>query len=430
LLLDALLQRCRARQLLKARGRQRTDSTHVLGAIRALNRVECVGETLRHALNSLAVVAPEWLQKHSHPEWIERYGPRVAASRLPSSKAAQASYVQTVGRDGAALLAAVYAPEAPAWLREVPAFHILQRVWVQQYYTTADTMQWRTETEGLPPARIFLSSPYDVDAHLARKETTQWIGYKVHLTESCDDDRPRLITHVATTAGPIADGAVTPTVHQALQEKQLLPATHLVDTGYLDAELLATSWRDYGVELLGPTRSNYRWQARAQQGFAADSFHIDWERHQAHCPAGRTSLNWTPLVDKHGNEVVQIRFAYTDCHSCPTRTHCTRGARRIVTVRRHEHYTALQAAQQREASAEYKRQYAQRAGIEGTISQGMRRCRLRRTRYMGLAKTHLQHLLTATALNFVRLSNWLAGTPLATTRRSSFVKLMRPLTTP
>ena len=94
-----------------------------------------------------------------------------------------------------------------------------------------------------------------------------------------------------------------------------------------------------------------------------------------------------------------------------------------------EPYLALQAARQREASAAYGKQYAKRAGIEGTLSQGIRRCRLRRTRYIGLAKTHLQHIVTAAALNFVRLSNWLGGTPLAKTRRSSFAKLMVPFPT-
>jgi len=176
LLLDALLQRCRERQLLKAWGRQRTDSTHVLGAIRALNRLECVGETLRHALNSLAVVAPEWLRGQSQPEWVDRYGPRVAFSRLPRSKEAQAVYATTIGRGGAAVLAAIYATEAPEWLRAVPAVHTLQRVWVQQYYTTANALRWRTEVDGIPPARVFISSPYDVEAHLGRKDTTQWVG--------------------------------------------------------------------------------------------------------------------------------------------------------------------------------------------------------------------------------------------------------------
>src|SRR5262245_1016777 len=132
---------------------------------------------------------------------------------------------------------------------------------------------------------------------------------KVHVTETCDDDAPHLITHVETTAGPVADGKVTPRIHHALERKGVLPATHIVDTGYLDAELLVTSQRDYGVDLLGPTRANYHWQARAAQGFDASSFAIDWDQRQARCPCGHFSASWTPTVDKRKNEVVQVQFS-------------------------------------------------------------------------------------------------------------------------
>src|SRR5258706_5066519 len=70
-----------------ARGRQRTDSTHVLAKIRALNRVLCVWETMRAALNSLAVAAPDWLRAHSQAEWVERYGPRSEDSRVAVGEA-------------------------------------------------------------------------------------------------------------------------------------------------------------------------------------------------------------------------------------------------------------------------------------------------------------------------------------------------------
>ena len=84
-LLDQLLQLLKRHQLIKERGKQRTDSTHVLAAIRDLNRLECVGETLRAALNSLAVVVPEWLRGHVPPEWFERYAKRIEQSRLPDT---------------------------------------------------------------------------------------------------------------------------------------------------------------------------------------------------------------------------------------------------------------------------------------------------------------------------------------------------------
>ena len=99
-LFDALLEKCRERKLVKGRGRQRTDSTHVLARVRAVNRLECVGETMRHALNSLAVVAPDWLQSHSRAEWVERYGRRVEDYRLPTSKQERHAYAELVGADG------------------------------------------------------------------------------------------------------------------------------------------------------------------------------------------------------------------------------------------------------------------------------------------------------------------------------------------
>jgi hypothetical protein len=92
---------------------------------------------------------------------------------------------------------------------------------------------------------------------------SRWVGYKVHLSQTGDDDSPHLITHVATTPGPTADGAVTPPIHRDLQTHGLLPSVPLVATGFLEAELMGTSKRDYAVELLGPTRRDRRWQARA-----------------------------------------------------------------------------------------------------------------------------------------------------------------------
>jgi transposase len=424
LLFGKLLDVCRRRKWLRARGRQRTDSTHVLALVRAVNRLECVGETMRHALNSLALVAPEWLRAHSRAEWVERYGRRVDDYHLPTGKEARHARAEVIGADGDVLLSAVYDPQAPAWLREVPAVETLRRAWVQQFYIEAGRVRWRTEPEGLPPSRLFISSPYDTEARYARKHTTSWVGYKVHVTETCDDDSPHLITHVETAAGPVADGEATPQIHQALDSKALLPDKHIVDTGYLDADLLVRSKLDHEVELRGPTRADYKWQARAATGFDAGSFQIDWGSEQATCPAGRTSLSWTPAVDKRSNEVVKIKFSMKDCQPCASRAKCTRANRRTITVRRQDQYVALQAARAREETAEYKTEYRRRAGIEGTLSQGIRACGLRRSRYRGEAKTHLQHVLTAAAINLVRIYHWLTGTPIAKTRQSSFTKMV------
>jgi transposase len=429
-LLDVLLERLQAHGWLKARGRQRTDSTHVLALVRALNRVELVGETMRHALNTLAVVAPDWLRAQAQPEWVERYDRRAENDRLPTSAAKRQALAQRIGADGAALLAAIYAGEAPSWLRAVPAVELLRRVWVQNYVQTDETVQWRTDAEGIPSASQFISSPYDAEAHYARKRTTTWVGYKVHLTETCDDETPHLITHVETTPAPVADGAVTPVIHHALREKALLPTTHIVDTGYLDAELLVTSRQDYDVDLLGPARPDVRWQARAGQGFDAQSFVIDWEQQRALCPQGHPSLSWTPAIDNRQTQVIKIKFSTTDCGVCPCRTQCIRSrkkyVRRTITVRPKEHYLALKARREQANTPEYAAEYARRAGIEGTLSQGTRVLRLRRTCYFGLARTHLSHVLTAAGLNLLRVGDWLAGTLRAKTRQSPFVALMTP----
>ncbi len=432
LLLDTLLSWCRDHKLIVTRGRQRTDSTPILAAVRALNRIELVGETMRHALNDLAVVAPAWLRALSQPAWVERYARRAEDDRLPTGKEAREARALAIGADGAALLAAIDAPTAPAWLRHVPAVDTLRCIWVQNYYREGEPdaghLRWRTDEQGIPPASIFISSPYDQDAHDAKKNTTQWVGYKVHITETCDDERPPLITNVETTAGPAADGSVTPTIHAHLKDKDLLPRLHIVDTGFLDASLLAESRRDYDVDLCGPTRVDRHWQARADEGFDAQHVQIDWEREQATCPAGHTSISWTPAIDNRKNEVIKIKFSTKDCAPCPCRSQCTRSTktypRRTVTIRRQEAYVALQAARERERTEDFVEEYARRAGIEGTLSRGIRTCDLRRTRYIGLARVHLGHVLTAVALNVLRLGEWFADVPCAKTRTSPFTLLM------
>lgn len=424
LLLEKLLARCKTLGLLKDRGRQRTDSTHVLARVRATNRLGCAIETLRHALNSLAVVAPDWLRDHSVSDWVDRYGRRPDESRLPTAQKDRLAYACQVGQDGHSLLAVAYGPGSPSWLGGVPAVETLRRVWVQQFTVEAGRVIWRTDEEGVPPARLFISSPHDVEARYAKKSTTTWVGYKVHLTETCEDEAPHLIVHVATTPAPIADGDVTPAIHEALRGADLLPAKHIVDTAYVDAELLTDSRREYGVDLIGPTRPDYKWQSRAGEGFAASDFTIDWDREHATCPEGRTSVSWSPAVDRGHNEVIKIKFSAKDCGACPSHARCTKAKRRSITVRTRDQYAALQAARSRESSEGYRAEYNRRAGIEGTISQGVRSCGLRRSRYIGEAKAHLQHVATAAAMNVVRISDWLEERPREVTRRSAFTRLM------
>ena len=113
-------------------------------------------------------------------------------------------------------------------------------------------------------------------------------------------------------------------------------------------------------------------------------------------------------------------------HACPARILCTRAktAPREMTFRQPGRHEAIQAARGRQDTPEWRAFYAARAGIEGCLSQGVRVCGLCRSRYVGLAKTHLQHIATAAALNGVRISAWMQGNTRAATRTSRLVSLM------
>ncbi|MGH2460441.1 MAG: transposase [Chloroflexota bacterium] len=345
-LFEALLDQAREHGLLKQRGRQRTDSTHVLGAVRVLNRLDLVAEALR-------------------------------------------------------------------------------QIWLQQYQDVAGCLVWRDAAQ-LPPADRQIRSPHDPQARLAKKRTTVWTGYKVHLTEQCDPEVPHLITQVTTTPAPRPDQATTAAIDDDLAAHDHLPADHLVDAGYLDADVLVSSAQAHGVQLVGPVCPDTSWQARQAVGFAAADFAVDWEAQQVRCPSGKTSASWQPTVDRYGTAVIEVKFARGDCRDCALRPQCTRTQeqRRMLTLRPRPQHEALRAARARQGTRDFAPQYAARAGIEGTLSQGVRAFGLRQCRYRGEHKTRLQHLLTAAALNFVRMAAWLIGVNPAQTRQSAFRKLM------
>jgi transposase len=430
-LFDVMLAHLKTLGLFKARGRQRTDSTHVLAAVRVLNRLERVGETMRHALNILAEVAPDWLRMHAAPAWYERYGRRIENYRFPKAERERSELGATIGRDGVHLLQAVETATDLPWLRDLPSIRILRRVWIEQYTDLSSAIAFREKQDLESPADLIVS-PYDTEARFSVKRGLEWIGYKVHFTETCDADLPHLITHVQTTTAAVPDDQVLEGVHQALAERDLLPDVHLVDAGYTDAEGLVSSQQAYGVTLLGPVAADPSWQAKAGEGFDKGSFLIDWEREIAICPAGKQNYSWLPNGDRSRGVAggIRVQFASRDCTPCPGRSRCTRAkvAPRELVLLPRVRYEALRAAKQRQNTATFQEEYALRSGIESTHAQDMRRSDLRRTRYVGLAKTRLQHIFTAIALNMVRVVAWLTDTspdepPQLKTRLSRFSAL-------
>jgi transposase len=429
ILFDKILSALRDKKLVKSRTRQRTDSTHVLAAVRDLNRLERVGETLHATLNVLAVAAPEWVSANVPSEWVDRYGKRVDEWRLPEKAKDRGAYAQMTGNDGATLLDALWSEAASAWMRSLPAVETLRRMWVEQFMFVDGVAQLRP-AEFLAPSSARIHSPYDTQARFASKRSTKWLGYKVHLTETYGEETPNIITNVQTEEATVNDNYSLPEIHERLSKSELLPDKHVVDGGYIEASNLVESRRDYDIDLIGPAQNNGRWQQVQGNGFDISNFQVDWDREKVICPAGRESSSWKPMVDRRGNDIFHVQFARSDCKACPHLSQCTsaKGQRRTLNIKPKELYEALRQTRLRENAEEFKKEYRNRAGIEGTISQGVRAFGLRRSRYIGKSKTRLQHLATAAAINLERVSDWLAGISREQTRRSAFARVMRPLT--
>ena len=384
MLLDKLLERCRAFGLLKTRGQQRTDATHVLAAIRVRNRLEVVAATLRAALNARATEAPQWLRALAPSEWYARYSRRSEDTRVPQSKTAREIYAQTVGEDGFCVLDAVDAPEPPKGLGALPSLATLRQVWQEHYERLPDDGPSRPKgparrgrfkaVREMPKAAQKIASPYDPEARSRHKRATTWTGYLVHVTETCEPEEVHLLTHVETTTAAVHEAPCTASIEAALVAKDVAPGQPLVDAASMNAELLVTSRDQRGIELPGPPRPNTSWHTRLDGAYTLDQFKVDWEQQYVHCPQGKVSRSWKKKTEASGGETIAVRFAMADCGGCASRAWCTRSQQRprVLQLPPREQYEALWAAREWSASEQGKQLYARRVGMEGTLSQGVR----------------------------------------------------------
>jgi transposase len=464
--LDALLAKLAAGGLVKAGGKQRTDSTHVVAAVAALNRLELAGESVRAAVEALAAAHPDWLaERICVPDWTRRYGTPMTSWRPPQSEARREELAIACARDGYALLEAVYDSSAPGWLRELPAVDVLRRVLLQNY-TRAITAGGREvikrrekepEGDGLPPGHARIASPYDTDARWGVKRDTFWLGYKLHVTETCDDpppctcgpasaagqaaagsageggqDRghdkgcahlvcPNLITHVATTDATVTGNQMTTAICQDLAGKNLAPGRSYLDSGYLSAAVVVSALTTWGIALIGPLLAGTSAQARAGAGYARADFAVDYDARTVTCPQGKTSACWTPCAQR-GKDAIVATFSPGDRGPCPARRLCTTGRRRQLTVLPRDLAEAQAAARAAETTIPFQAGYARRAGVEGTMHQAVSHG-ARRARYRGLPKTRLDHVYMAVALNLLRLEAFWTGTPLDRRRTSHLARL-------
>ncbi|MGA5135369.1 transposase [Streptomyces olivoreticuli] len=369
LVLEAVLDRLTAAGWVRPGGRQRTDSTHVLAAVRTLQRLELVGEAVRAALEAVAATAPDWLLDWAPAEWFTRYGPRVDAYRLPREEGERTALALVFAQDGCRLLEDTWEPSVPTPVRALPAVQALRLIWVQQFYRAEGQLWWRdAEEQGRPPAASALTSPYDLDA---RYRVKRWTGCIAQLSETCDEDRPHLITYVGTGPATEDDVETTERVHTALQCRGLLPAEHFADSAYISAEHILKA-RDLGVDLVGPVNQGNQWQSRDPDAFDTDVFTIDWENLTATCPQGHQNTWSGTGTDRNGNPRVQFTFSLTNCTPCPVRARCTHAkiAARTVTLRPREQHALLRQLRKEQATDDWHDRYSTRADVEGTISPG------------------------------------------------------------
>ena len=413
-LLDVILERRREVGLLRSDARVRSDSTHVIGHIRDLNRVELVTETMRCALEALALAAPDWLAAIGalNADWAARYTKRADFYRLPKGEPERVRWAENVGGDGFELLDQLHDPGTPRWLAGVPAVAVLRQVWAQEY--TRDEKGMRLRDAGQRPkgaGRIV--SPHDPDARAGAKQEHHWDGHKAHFTQTCDANAPHLIVRAAATPASSDDATQTTMIHHDLAKHGIHPPEHFADTGYSSAKLIAQA-RTAGIDLIAPVKLSNGRQARTNNGYATSDFTIDWDTRTVTCPKSKTSTRWIDTLE-HGEPRIHNDFYNVGCLGCPAKPACTTAKHRALTLRPREQHEPLQQRRAQMRDPAWKQRYRTRAGVEGTMYQASARTNVHRARYRSLAKTNLQQQLNAAALNLYRLDAWWTDTPLTPT---------------
>jgi hypothetical protein len=385
---------------------------------------------MRAALNAIAQAQPDWLTAHLDLGWFDRYVHRFEMARFPKAESKKEQLRVLVGQDVDHLLRAIDEPSAPEELDSLPEVMLLRQVFAQHYEKKGNHVQWRDGPAVENNERIV--SPYDPEARSSRKRETVWLGYKVHLTETCDQDQqvPHLITHVETTSATIPDGEALAPIQQSLRAKEIAPCEHFVDQGYTSGCQLVEQ-ANAGTQIVGPVADDTSWQQREQRGYAIQDFELDWDKQVATCPQGKHSAHWSTRRDQD-QEVVVITFEAGTCRDCPMKALCTRAAgRRTLKLRPQAIHQALERRREEQRTPAFLQRYNRRAGVEGTLSQAVRTTRMRRSPYIGLQKTHLHHVTIAAGMNLVRMGDHLqaqtCGKPSRRSHLQSAFARLQPL---
>ena len=400
LVFEKVLDWVRSHGFLKKHGKQRTDSTHVVGQVARLSRLELVWETLRKALRAMKKEAPAWYNTAILAAFHEVYSERQSDWRLSKEEVAQK--MQQAGSDGYWLLDLIET-SAPLAVQALSEIETLRTVLGQQFERQESKVKVRQ-----PPikGKDVLASPHETEARWAKKRGKEWIGYKLHTTETVPDeeeDIPSFITDIGTSAANDGDSEMVDDIQGRLGERDLAPGKQYVDQGYVSGPNLAHSAKR-GITLIGPAPGN---NSRQPEGYRQSDFQLDFDRQEATCPEGQMSMAWYERPQPDGYVGARVMFKKR-CDDCRARPQCTssQSGRTLEISPYHEQLTARRAEQQTEA---FREEMKQRSAIEGTISAMVRKHGARRARYRGKAKVRLQHLFTGAAVNVKRLTRALAA---------------------
>jgi transposase len=389
--------------LIKRGGKQRIDSTHILGYVKEMSRLECAVETVRLAMEELAGV----MDVSKRPEFWERLWALYVQSEVDwrSSKAERDSRYRQCGQDIKELLE--WIDTQPPQLSELEGVKLVRRVFSEQFELVEGKLQSRTKRSASS-----VQNPHDPDAHYAQKRKKQWVGYKVHVIESVDPARSakkkgepseNFITEILTSeAGQNEMSGLAEAVDQERQHHAIEPQAMYADAGYVTEKTL-TEAEQNGMELLGPTRPDPH-----KGPYNVDVFAVDIEKQRAVCPQGKTSRQCSHIRDRYqGTEYYGLEWG-SQCDECPVQRQCTRaknGRRILVVGLRHD---LLQKRRKQMKAENFSQLMHPRNAIEGTHSELVRGHGLRQTKYRGFGRVAMSHYFIAAACNVKRYLRRLA----------------------
>lgn len=401
LLFDKVLNWAVSRGFLKKKSKQRTDSTHVLGKVATLSRLELLWETLRMALKALQQSSSEWYQRTVPGVYDEAYRVRKHDWHLNQEEVREAT--KRAGEDGFWLLDRLEESGADD-TQKLSEIETLKKVWEQTFNRSRDEgrggggkVRLRQEKRGQGKDRI--SSPHEPEARWSEKRGKSWTGYKLQVTETVDAEAGcTFLTDVRVTPATTHDSEVTTEIQDQLITQDMAPQELVVDQGYMSGVNMAESQKR-GINLLGPLPGD---NSGKGDGYRQQDFEIDWEREVATCPEGHTSTVWRPRLKDNRRPGIYVRFS-SACGDCPAWGVCTtsKQGRTLFINGHHELMAARRAEQETKA---FRQRLKSRSAVEGTISTLVRKHGARRARYRGLGKVNFQALLMGAAVNMKQLS--------------------------